>query len=99
MTVQAGTEISLELMVGEFEQQACELPEHDTNLDVHDNGPATHYVMGIHPGCPTFQKAEAVCSRAASTIIQYGSEWFECSRCASLTDLNRLFKVISPITY
>lgn len=55
MTVQAGVEISLELMVGEMPEVPCE-------VTVHDEHSASHYFQGKCNSCAYLSPLRAICA-------------------------------------
>lgn len=67
MTVQAGVEISLELMVGEMEELGCESTGHHTEPDVHGSGPATHYVRVT---CSHMTAVKAYCQGFVDSLTE-----------------------------
>ena len=97
MTVQAGIEFDLELLVGELPVIPCESVGHATVKFVHDDGPATHYVQGIHEGCRSFGQIEAMCEKAVGILLDFADEEFQCLKCGQFLPLREQCKVIGPI--
>lgn len=96
MTVQAGIEISLELMVGEMEELSCEHPQHEVRKGVsHDSGPAKFYARGICPACMFFGDVRAVCSAYAA--VATSEQPMFCLGCNHIGPAREMTQVLGPI--
>ena len=93
MTVQAGTEISLELMVGEFEEQACESVSHGDMPQVHE-GPASHYAKVVCPDCGY----NAVKSYCQPFVNHIGRGGLLMCFCGTVHYANEVITILAPIT-
>jgi len=96
MTVQAGTEISLELLIGELEELSCEHQQHETRQGLsHDSGPAKFYARGTCPKCGFFGEIRAVC--AAYAAISRSDAIMQCLACGHLGPAQEMSQVLAPI--
>jgi len=95
MTVQAGTEISLELLVGEFEEQACEHTQHATYRDAHQDEPASHYIRG-YCICTGWSEAYAACPKFVERI--QSNHLNQCPGCHRIEPMSYFFHILAPIT-
>lgn len=99
MTVQAGIEVEtdLEVLVGEFEEQACEHQQHEARQGLtHDSGPAKFYARGICPKCGFFGEVRAVCARYAA--VSRTNIIMRCIDCRHLGPAYEMTQVLAPIT-
>jgi hypothetical protein len=98
MTVQAGVEVDvdLELVVGEFEQLACEHPQHASRQGTaHDGGPAKFYARGTCPACMFFGEIRAVCAGYAS--LAKTEHPMRCLSCNHIGPAREMTQVLAPI--
>lgn len=98
MTVQAGIETvtDLEVLVGEFEEQACEHQQHEARQGIsHDSGPAKFYARGLCPRCGFFGEVRPVCSAYAATART--STPMRCSDCWHIGPAKEMVQVLAPI--
>ena len=99
MTVQAGIEVEMDLglLVGEFEEQACEHQQHEARQGIsHDSGSAKYYARGICPKCGFFGEVRAVC--AAFAAISRTGVIMRCTDCLHLGPAYEMTQVLAPIT-
>lgn len=94
MTVQAGTELTLELLVGDMPEIPCEHSQHGTDSRFHQDEAATHYVQGFCR-CSGWTEAYAACPKFVASIQESGLN--RCPRCGYLARRNTVFKVLGPI--
>lgn len=96
MTVQAGVEISLELLVGEMEELSCEHQQHETRQGLsHDSGSAKFYARGICPKCNFFGEIRAVCATYAA--ISTTDTIMRCLSCGHFGAAHEMSQVLGPI--
>jgi len=96
MTVQAGIEMDLELMVGELEDMACEHQQHEARQGLtHDSGPAKFYARGICPRCGFFGEARTVCSAFAA--VARTNTIMRCCDCKHLGPAREMTQILGPI--
>lgn len=93
MTVQAGVEISLELMVGEMDAQPCEHSQHETHRH-HSDEPASHYVRGFCV-CYGWTDAYAACPKFVAFVLS--DEPNRCPDCMATSTTAHMFEVLGPI--
>lgn len=95
MTVQAGIEMDLELLVGEFEEQACEHSQHGTS-GLHSDEPATHYVRAW---CECADSQPTVIYAACPRFVAFAKSdaLNRCRRCGHKSKANEMFEVLAPI--
>lgn len=95
MTVEAGTEISLELLVGDMPAIPCEHSAHTTDPH-HADEPATHYVAA-QCDCDggEWTPAYAACPAFVRFIQTPGRN--RCPECKRIAPLKEMFKVLGPI--
>jgi hypothetical protein len=94
MTVQAGVEISLELLVGEMEELGCEHVQHVTHKAVH-NGPATHYSRRECKFCGDVGEVEAVCQPYTDHVAQ--GRPLQCMVCLEQGPAQQIRKILAPV--
>ncbi len=96
MTVQAGIEVEtdLELLVGEFEEQACEHSEHQIKRDCHGDEPASHYVRG-YCHCRGYTDIYAACPKFVAWILSGVRN--RCPGCGYIAFTTEAFEVLAPI--
>ena len=93
MTVQAGTELSLEMLVGEMEDQPCEHSEHGTNKR-HNDAPASHYVRG-YCECSGWSDAYAACPGFVAFALSGLRN--RCPDCNVVLLTTVMFEVLGPV--
>lgn len=86
MTVQAGTEYSLELIVGDMPEVPCEVNSS------HDHA-ATHYFQGKCP-CGYQNKLKAICTPWKDRLVNGELGCHECGRRGA-----PIFLILEPITH
>ena len=99
MTVQAGIETvtDLEVLVGEFEEQACEHRQHEARQGIsHANGPAKFYARGHCHRCNYQSPVRAVC--AAYAALARTHVLMICDGCKHIGPANEMVQVLAPIT-
>lgn len=96
MTVQAGIEVEtdLEVMVGEFEEQACEHSQHPSGHKNHQESPASHYVRGYCP-CYGWTDVYAACPRFVA-FVRSGT-LNRCPDCGHFGTTDEMFEILAPI--
>jgi hypothetical protein len=94
MTVQAGIELDLELMLGEVEAPSCESIAHTSDTLAH-SGPGTHYV-NVHHGCtgPSIQ----VRCQAFIKLIQSEGATLSCRYCGNVGAPDEFLTILGPIS-
>lgn len=99
MTVQAGIETvtDLEVLVGEFEELACEHSRHGKDAHWHEDQPASHYVQA-RCACTGEQwtNAYAACPRFVAQISRNVKSC--CNTCGHIDLLTNIFRILAPIT-
>jgi len=93
MTVQAGTEISLELLVGEMEELGCEHPHHGTSSEKH-GGKATHYYQRDCQFCGNTSDVLSVCWPFTTVILTDGL--LQCVYCLEVGVGSQVGKILGP---
>jgi len=90
------TEVSVDIaaLVGEMEAPPCEHSQHASYPRLHDAGPATHYVRGIHP-CREASDAYAACGKLVRAIRANNALY--CGICGDLTTTREMFEVLGPV--
>ena len=94
MTVQAGTELNLEVLVGEFEEQACEHSEHQIRRDFHGDAPASHYIRG-YCACRGYTEVYAACPKFVAWIRSGVLNC--CPDCKHIALSTEVFQILAPI--
>lgn len=99
MTVQAGTELDLDIaaLVGEMEAPPCESAHHCNPRYVNHEGEATHYVQSFHPCNGPVGRITARCTPAAEAIQSAAQELAKCEQCGDIGPLSKFLIVIGPI--
>ena len=97
MSVQAGIEVSLEMLVGEMSELACESEYHEDDKGLHDNGPATQYVQVFHECLGPIGQIQVRCSAAASSISAHAETRVSCEVCGVVGKLATFLIVLAPI--
>lgn len=67
MSTALGTDIAT--LVGEMPAEPCDTPGHEMGLDVHDDGPATHYWLWHKPCNCAEPVVVARCAQFTQTIL------------------------------
>lgn len=88
-------DIDLELMVGEMEAVPCEHSTHQSDKYIHDNGPATHYVMAGCPACRDPKDVYAACQRLIGAILSLPE--FYCPRCFTTAPPSAFITILGPV--
>jgi hypothetical protein len=96
MTVQAGIEVEtdLELLVGEFEEQACEHSQHLVRPTFHADEPASHYIRGYCP-CSGYSDLYAACPKFVAWIRRGTRN--RCPACGHIAITTEVFEILGPI--
>jgi hypothetical protein len=97
MTVQAGTELDLDLaaMVGEMEAPPCEHSQHEARIGKsHNDEPATHYARG-HCECFGTTEIYAICPGFAAWIPS--GVPIRCAKCKTHTYSDLMYEIVAPI--
>ena len=99
MTVQAGTEVDVDLatLVGEMEAPPCESAHHGDTKYIHDDGAATHYVQSFHPCNGPVGMITARCAKAAASIQAAANQMAGCEECGDRGPLSKFIIVLGPI--
>lgn len=97
MTVEAGVEASLELLVGEMPPIPCEHSAHNEDRKHHDTGNATHMLQGRCPGCKQIGPLQAVCATYVSALFVPNLK-SRCDSCGHRDEGYKFIHVLTPIT-
>ena len=81
-------------LVGEMPAEPCEHSQHPTRADLHDNGPATHYVSTGCPGCDMQPKVIAACEKWVNGVSQ--NKVLTCD-CGLAGPASLFVKVLGPV--
>lgn len=98
MTVQAGTELDLDLaaLVGQMPTVPCESPSHNKAPRSH-RGAATHYATVTHECLGPVGQVIAICAPYAKICAEILWEDAECTWCGADLDAGEGVQVIGPI--
>lgn len=87
-------DIDLSLLVGEMEDMACEHSQHNHGTEMHDDGPATHYIKGLHHCFQ--QKVYAACS-LFSQYVENDSMTIICRSCMTVDRAREMLQVVGKV--
>ena len=94
MTVQAGVEISLELLVGEMPTIPCEHSQHHVGGTAH-GGEATHYSQRNCTFCGDISEIQAVCLPFATHVLTDGL--LRCMACEKDGNAHLIRKILGLV--
>ena len=95
MTVQAGIEVSLEMLVGEMPAVACAHQDHQSDPEGH-SGDASHYTMWrcLNPQCGWSSAVLPICQRFIDWAM---SNDLNCRSCKHASEGKAAIRVLAPI--
>lgn len=91
------TLVDIATLVGMESEQPCEEDGHEGDSEIHDGGPATHYLQIFHACYGDLGMIEAVCTGAANFVTQNRDLEYTCGDCLERRQLSYWTKVLGLI--